>query len=42
MEGGARSSLPLDGTVLVTGGTGALGTAVAAELLDSGARVVST
>jgi NAD(P)-dependent dehydrogenase (short-subunit alcohol dehydrogenase family) len=42
MEGGARPSLPLDGTVLVTGGTGALGTAVAAELLDSGARVVST
>jgi NAD(P)-dependent dehydrogenase (short-subunit alcohol dehydrogenase family) len=42
MEGGARPSLPLEGTVLVTGGTGALGTAVVAELLDSGARVVAT
>jgi NAD(P)-dependent dehydrogenase (short-subunit alcohol dehydrogenase family) len=42
MEGGARPSLPLEGTVLVTGGTGALGTAVVAELLDSGTRVVAT
>ena len=42
MEGSARPSLPLEGTVLVTGGTGALGTAVVAELLDSGARVVAT
>lgn len=32
----------LDGTVLVSGGTGALGRAVLSELLDSGARVVST
>jgi NAD(P)-dependent dehydrogenase (short-subunit alcohol dehydrogenase family) len=32
----------LDGTVLVSGGTGALGLAVLRELLDSGARVVST
>lgn len=32
----------LEGTVLVTGGTGALGSAVVAELLESGARVVST
>jgi NAD(P)-dependent dehydrogenase (short-subunit alcohol dehydrogenase family) len=32
----------LDGTVLVTGGTGALGTAVAGELLTAGARVVCT
>jgi len=32
----------IDGTVLVTGGTGALGRAVLAELLDAGARVVTT
>ena len=32
----------LDGTVLVSGGTGALGRAVLSELLESGARVVST
>jgi NAD(P)-dependent dehydrogenase (short-subunit alcohol dehydrogenase family) len=32
----------LEGTVLVTGGTGALGTAVVGELLIAGARVVST
>ena len=32
----------LEGTVLVTGGTGALGTAVVGELLTAGARVVST
>jgi NAD(P)-dependent dehydrogenase (short-subunit alcohol dehydrogenase family) len=32
----------LEGTVLVTGGTGALGTAVVAELLGTGARVVAT
>jgi NAD(P)-dependent dehydrogenase (short-subunit alcohol dehydrogenase family) len=32
----------IDGTVLVSGGTGALGRAVLAELLDSGADVVST
>jgi NAD(P)-dependent dehydrogenase (short-subunit alcohol dehydrogenase family) len=32
----------LEGTVLVTGGTGALGEAVVAELLSTGARVVST
>jgi NAD(P)-dependent dehydrogenase (short-subunit alcohol dehydrogenase family) len=32
----------LDGTVLVSGGTGALGRAVLRELLDSGAQVVST
>jgi NAD(P)-dependent dehydrogenase (short-subunit alcohol dehydrogenase family) len=32
----------LEGTVLVTGGTGALGTAVVGELLAAGARVVST
>lgn len=32
----------VEGTVLVTGGTGALGRAVVAELLDSGARVVAT
>jgi NAD(P)-dependent dehydrogenase (short-subunit alcohol dehydrogenase family) len=32
----------LEGTVLVTGGTGALGTAVVGELLGTGARVVST
>lgn len=32
----------LEGTVLVTGGTGALGEAVVGELLASGARVVST
>jgi NAD(P)-dependent dehydrogenase (short-subunit alcohol dehydrogenase family) len=32
----------LDGTVLVSGGTSALGRAVLSELLDSGARVVST
>jgi NAD(P)-dependent dehydrogenase (short-subunit alcohol dehydrogenase family) len=32
----------VEGTVLVTGGTGALGSAVVAELLSSGARVVST
>jgi NAD(P)-dependent dehydrogenase (short-subunit alcohol dehydrogenase family) len=42
MESGARRSLPLEGTVLVTGGTGALGSAVVTELLDSGARVVTT
>jgi NAD(P)-dependent dehydrogenase (short-subunit alcohol dehydrogenase family) len=32
----------LEGTVLVTGGTGALGSAVVGELLGTGARVVST
>jgi NAD(P)-dependent dehydrogenase (short-subunit alcohol dehydrogenase family) len=32
----------LEGTVLVTGGTGALGTAVVGELLTAGVRVVST
>jgi NAD(P)-dependent dehydrogenase (short-subunit alcohol dehydrogenase family) len=32
----------LEGTVLVSGGTGALGRAVLRELLDSGARVIST
>ena len=32
----------LSGTALVTGGTGGLGSAVVAELLDAGARVVST
>jgi NAD(P)-dependent dehydrogenase (short-subunit alcohol dehydrogenase family) len=32
----------LEGTVLVTGGTGALGQAVVGELLVTGARVVST
>jgi NAD(P)-dependent dehydrogenase (short-subunit alcohol dehydrogenase family) len=32
----------LEGTVIVTGGTGALGRAVVAELLSTGARVVST
>jgi len=32
----------LEGVVLVTGGTGALGSAVVAELADSGATVVST
>ncbi len=32
----------LEGTVLVTGGTGALGQAVVGELLGTGARVVST
>jgi NAD(P)-dependent dehydrogenase (short-subunit alcohol dehydrogenase family) len=32
----------LEGTVLVTGGTGALGQAVVAELLEAGARVVAT
>jgi NAD(P)-dependent dehydrogenase (short-subunit alcohol dehydrogenase family) len=32
----------LNGTVLSTGGTGGLGSAVVAELLDAGARVVST
>jgi NAD(P)-dependent dehydrogenase (short-subunit alcohol dehydrogenase family) len=32
----------IDGTVLVTGGTGALGSAVLADLLDAGATVVST
>jgi NAD(P)-dependent dehydrogenase (short-subunit alcohol dehydrogenase family) len=32
----------LEGTILVTGGTGALGSAVVAELADSGADVVST
>jgi NAD(P)-dependent dehydrogenase (short-subunit alcohol dehydrogenase family) len=32
----------LEGTVLVTGGTGALGQAVVVELLEAGARVVST
>ena len=32
----------LEGTALVTGGTGALGQAVVAELLESGARVVAT
>jgi NAD(P)-dependent dehydrogenase (short-subunit alcohol dehydrogenase family) len=32
----------LEGTVVVTGGTGALGQAVVAELLGTGARVVST
>jgi NAD(P)-dependent dehydrogenase (short-subunit alcohol dehydrogenase family) len=41
----ARDSLPqmsIDGTVLVTGGTGALGRAVLADLLGTGANVVST
>ena len=33
---------PLEGSIVVTGGTGALGTAVVAELLSSGARVVAT
>jgi NAD(P)-dependent dehydrogenase (short-subunit alcohol dehydrogenase family) len=32
----------LEGTVVVTGGTGALGSAVCAELLEAGARVVAT
>jgi NAD(P)-dependent dehydrogenase (short-subunit alcohol dehydrogenase family) len=32
----------LEGTVLVTGGTGALGSAVVGELLGTGARVVAT
>ena len=32
----------LDGSVVVTGGTGALGSAVVTELLSSGARVVAT
>lgn len=32
----------IEGTVLVTGGTGALGSAVLAELLEGGATVVST
>jgi NAD(P)-dependent dehydrogenase (short-subunit alcohol dehydrogenase family) len=32
----------IDGTVLVSGGTGALGRPVVGELLDSGAHVVST
>ena len=32
----------ISGTILVSGGTGALGRAVLAELLDSGAEVVST
>jgi NAD(P)-dependent dehydrogenase (short-subunit alcohol dehydrogenase family) len=32
----------IDGTVLVSGGTGALGRTVLSELLESGARVVST
>jgi NAD(P)-dependent dehydrogenase (short-subunit alcohol dehydrogenase family) len=32
----------IDGTVLVSGGTGALGRAVLAEMLDAGATVVST
>jgi NAD(P)-dependent dehydrogenase (short-subunit alcohol dehydrogenase family) len=32
----------LEGSVLVTGGTGGLGTAVVGELLDAGARVVAT
>ncbi len=32
----------IEGGVLVTGGTGALGSAVLAELVESGARVVST
>jgi NAD(P)-dependent dehydrogenase (short-subunit alcohol dehydrogenase family) len=32
----------LDGTVLVSGGTGALGRAVLRELLDSGVQVIST
>lgn len=35
-------SSAIDGTVLVTGGTGALGGAVLAELLAAGARVTST
>lgn len=33
---------PLEGSIVVTGGTGALGSAVVAELLSSGARVVAT
>jgi NAD(P)-dependent dehydrogenase (short-subunit alcohol dehydrogenase family) len=32
----------LEGTILVTGGTGALGTAAVGELLTTGARVVAT
>jgi NAD(P)-dependent dehydrogenase (short-subunit alcohol dehydrogenase family) len=39
---GDASVSRLEGTVLVTGGTGALGTAVVGELLGTGARVVST
>ena len=33
---------PLEGSIVVTGGTGALGGAVVSELLSSGARVVAT
>src|SRR5215210_899333 len=33
---------PLEGSIVVTGGTGALGGAVVSELLTSGARVVAT
>ena len=33
---------PLEGSIIVTGGTGALGGAVVSELLSSGARVVAT
>ena len=33
---------PLEGSIVVTGGTGALGGAVVSELLQSGARVVAT
>jgi NAD(P)-dependent dehydrogenase (short-subunit alcohol dehydrogenase family) len=33
---------PLEGSIVVTGGTGALGSAVVAEMLTSGARVVAT
>src|SRR4051812_40655168 len=32
----------LEGTILVSGGTGGLGRSVLADLLDGGARVVST
>ncbi|MFN2611901.1 MAG: SDR family NAD(P)-dependent oxidoreductase [Solirubrobacterales bacterium] len=41
-EGTNLTAPGIEGTVLVTGGTGALGRAVLAELLDSGATVVST
>jgi NAD(P)-dependent dehydrogenase (short-subunit alcohol dehydrogenase family) len=34
--------MPIEGTILVTGGTGALGRAVLADLLQTGATVVST
>ena len=38
----AETASSIEGTVLVSGGTGALGRAVLAELLDAGAQVVST